>query len=230
MDKYYPPIYKEEAFNCPYCGVYTHQVWSTLESDAIINTRDDSKNYPIGYMASIGCMASNNFTDVEIAICILCNEYSIWYKEKMIYPDRGNAPMPNPDLPDDIKADYEEAASIANRSPRGAAALLRLVIQKLCIYLGEKGKDLFEDIGNLVKKGLPDEIQKALDSVRVIGNYAVHPGTMDLKDDIQTVKSLFKLINIIAEYMITKPKQVNSLFDKLSNSQKDAITKRDNKN
>jgi len=54
--------------------------------------------------------------------------------------------------------------------------------------------------------------------------------TMDLKDDIQTVESLFKLINIIAEYMITKPKQVNSLFDKLSNSQKDAITKRDNKN
>jgi hypothetical protein len=53
---------------------------------------------------------------------------------------------------------------------------------------------------------------------------------MDLKDDIQTVESLFKLINIIAEYMITQPKQVNGLFDKLTNNQKGAIAERDNKN
>jgi hypothetical protein len=167
---------------------------------------------------------------IDIVECQHCYEYSLWYREKMVYPDRGNAPMPSPDLPDDIKADYEEAASIANKSPRGATALLRLVIQKLCIYLGEKGENLNTDIGNLVKNGLPDRVQKALDTVRVIGNNAVHPGTMDLKDDIQTVESLFKLINIIAEYMITQPKQVNGLFDKLTNNQKGAIAERDNKN
>ena len=200
MDSYIPPNYYGDAFNCPHCGVYTDHSWECLINPLLLSH------------------------------CNYCKEYAIWHNGQMIYPDRGNAPMPNPDLPEDIKADYEEAASIANKSPRGAAALLRLVIQKLCIHLGEKGENLNTDIGNLVKNGLPDRVQKALDTVRVIGNNAVHPGTMDLKDDIQTVESLFKLINIIAEYMITQPKQVNGLFDKLTNNQKGAIAERDNKN
>ena len=169
MDTYKPPTYKEEAFNCPYCGAYSHQIWSGLTSNKIEKT--------ISNFMGPG-PTKDNYTEIDIAICSKCDQYSIWYEEKMIYPDRGNAPIPNPDLPEDIKADYEEAASIANKSPRGATALLRLVIQKLCIYLGEKGENLNTDIGNLVKNGLPDRVQKALDSVRVIGNYAVHPGTI----------------------------------------------------
>jgi len=217
MDKYYPPIYKEEAFNCPYCGAYSDQNWinpsiSMPQLPPLSNTRK-----------GIG--------GLDIACCRHCGKYSIWYEEQMIYPDRGNAPMPNPDLPDDIKADYEEAASIANRSPKGAAALLRLAIEKLCKHLKAKGSDLDEYIGYFVKEKLiTEQIQKALDIVRVIGNYAVHPGTIDLKDDIQTVESLFNLINIIAEHTITNQKHIDSMYEKLPDSKKDAIAKRDNKN
>ncbi|WP_424033423.1 DUF4145 domain-containing protein [Methylocella sp.] len=49
-------------------------------------------------------------------------------------------------------------------------------MQKLCVELGEKGKNIDDDIANLVKKGLSPELQQALDILRVIGNEAVHHG------------------------------------------------------
>jgi len=145
----------------------------------------------------------------------------------MIYPSGGTAPLPNPDLPDDIKVDYEEARSIVSLSARGAAALLRLAIQKLCKCLGEKGENLNTDIAGLIKKGLPSKVQKALDIVRVIGNNAVHPGQIDLKDDSQAAGNLFELVNLIAEVMITQPKHVDELYEGLPEDQREAIVKRD---
>ena len=73
----------------------------------------------------------------------------------MVYPDFSGIELPNVDFNEDIKADYSEAASILQKSPRGSASLLRLAIQKLCKQLGESGKDINTDIGSLVKKGLP---------------------------------------------------------------------------
>lgn len=126
-------------------------------------------------------------------------------------------------------AGYEEAGKILTLSPRGAAALLRLAIQKLCALLGEKGKNIDEDIANLVKKGLSPLVQKALDSVRVIGNEAVHPGTLDLRDDVETATRLFEVVNIIAEQMISNPKHVEDLYAKLPEAKRKAIEKRDGK-
>lgn len=76
-----------------------------------------------------------------------------------MFPLTSNAPPSNKDLPPDILTDYNEASAILAHSPRGAAALLRLCIQKLCQHLGEPGKDLNADIGSLVKKGLPPGVQ-----------------------------------------------------------------------
>jgi hypothetical protein len=162
-----------------------------------------------------------------ICLCMHCHKPSHWFNNQMIYPNKVTAPLPNPDLPEDIKASFEEARQISNLSPKGAAALLRLVIQKLCVHLNEPGKDLNKDIGSLVKKGLPDRIQKALDVVRVIGNESVHPGQIDLNDNPATTSKLFELVNIIADKMITEPKEIDKLFDGLPDGKKEAIQKRD---
>jgi hypothetical protein len=95
------------------------------------------------------------------------------------------------------------------------------------MQLGEKGENPNTDIGNLVRKGLPVQIQQALDIVRVIGNNAVHPGQIDLKDDQRTAFILFQLINRIADDRLTQPKLTQALYDSLPQTARDAIEKRD---
>jgi hypothetical protein len=145
----------------------------------------------------------------------------------MIYPDVGYPVPPNPDLPKDIRRDYLEAASILGRSPRGAAALLRLAVQKLCKLFGQPGKDLNSDIGKLVADGLPREVQMSLDAVRVIGNNAVHPGELDIRDDAATATTLFKLVNFIATKMISEKQEIAAFYEKLPEPKREAIEKRD---
>jgi hypothetical protein len=153
----------------------------------------------------------------------------MWFAEKMLVPSSGSAPFPNRDLPEDVQRDYGEARDIIDKSPRGAAALLRLAIQKLCADLGEPGKNINDDIGNLVSKGLPVQIQQALDIVRVIGNNAVHPGQIDLSDDASTANQLFTLVNLIADVMITQPKSVQAMYEALPESTRAGIERRDRK-
>jgi len=168
-----------------------------------------------------------NTGSLRYAQCTHCTDFSVWLDGKIIYPEAVIAPPPNSDLPPDIQADYEEAASIITRSPRGAAALLRLCLQKLCQHLGQPGKDLNKDIAALVKQGLNPSIQQSLDIVRVIGNEAVHPGQLDLRDKQETSVHLCRLINIIADAMITQPKLIKELYDGLPETKRDQIQKRD---
>jgi hypothetical protein len=205
--KYYTPEFDKQSFHCPHCGVYARQLWKDI---SIFNN------------------GLETVPDVKLAYCTHCQDKSLWFNENIIEPNIGGVTVPNQDLTQDIKDDYYEARDILNKSPRGSAALLRLAIQKLCKELGEKGKNINDDIAELVKKGLPLKIQQALDYVRVVGNNAVHPGQIDLKDDKKTAINLFNLINLIADVMITQPKEVENLFNTLPKEQKNAISKRDN--
>ena len=131
-------------------------------------------------------------------------------------------------MPDRVKQLYNEAGLIYNKSPRAACALLRLAIDRLCNELGETDRDINKNIGALVKKGLPQSVQQALDVVRVIGNKAVHPGMISFDvDDKNTSTMLMRLINIITERMITEPKEIESLYEGLPESVKESIIKRD---
>ena len=126
-----------------------------------------------------------------------------------------------------MKFDYNEAANIINDSPRAAAALLRLALQKLCKDLGESGNNINDDIKELVKKGLNPLIQKAFDAIRITGNNAVHPGEIDLDMEIERVYKMFELINFIADKMITEPKELEILYSTLPAPSLAAVEKRD---
>ena len=131
-------------------------------------------------------------------------------------------------MPETVRQLYNEAGLIYNKSPRAACALLRLAIDKLCNELGETDRDINKNIGTLVKKGLPQSVQQALDIVRVVGNKAVHPGQIAFDvDDKETAIALMKLVNMITERMISEPKEINSMFEQLPDSIKTSIEKRD---
>ena len=167
--------------------------------------------------------------NLHLTKCYNCKQIAVWVYDRLLFPIIKTGVAPNVDLPPDIIRDFEEAREISNASPRGSAALLRLCIQKLCAHLGEKGKNIDEDIGRLVKKGLNPLVQQALDVVRVIGNEAVHPGVIDLNDDRDTAMTLFQLVNSIADQMISHPKTVQNMYEKLPESKRQAIAKRDGK-
>jgi len=165
--------------------------------------------------------------NLHISKCFSCKETSVWLHKKLIFPESKVGVEPNIDLSDEIKEDINEARLILPHSSRGAAALLRLSIQKLCKSLGEKGKNIDDDIASLVKKGLDPLVQKSLDIVRVIGNEAVHPGELNIKDDPQTAYELLEIINSISDQMISNPKKINALYNRLPEGKRKGIENRD---
>ena len=225
--EYSPPKYRSDGFNCPYCGAYARQIWWY-----IIPVDNKSGSRRLGDSISIKLADKNINVDVEVSFCSRCYQPTFWLSDpdmpKIMYPTTRTSPPANDDLDDNIKKIYNEAADIANLSPRAACALLRLAIQMLLKQLGEKGDNINNDIRNLVAKGLNPQIQQALDIVRVTGNHAVHPGEIDFNDttDVQT---LFELINVIADTQITQPKRIDAMFNRLPENDRKAIEKRDKK-
>ncbi len=205
------PEPKAKSFTCPHCGVLAMQGWSDLMTNF-------DRERTSGWMIQ---------EDMVVGMCDHCSKITIWLGKEMLFPSRASVPISNNGLSSDIKKDYNEAAEIIEKSPKAAAALLRLAIQKLCLQLGESGKNLNDDIGELVKKGLPSKIQKSLDIVRVIGNESVHPGQINTEDNKETAYKLFELINLIAHAMITQPKEIDNLYNTLPKEKLDKITERD---
>ena len=191
--KFIAPKLNSKAFHCPHCGVYAHQFWT--------------ENASFEYETPDGLEWLLTSFKVQLSSCIYCDEQCLWLDGKLIVPNSGDMPLPNEDLSDDIKADYMEAADVLQKSPRSAAALLRLALQKLCKQLGGKGESIYDDIGLLVKKGLDSSVIEAMDVVRIVGNNAVHPRELDVRDNPEIAAGLFDLINFIAETMLTGPKK-----------------------
>ena len=251
------PCFNSNSFSCPHCSAIAHQDWFQARAQRIDRERgatvydpglmekllqDEalperfrkviSDSLPLiragkpAFGESSDTM-SINVIDVAFSRCYSCTAITIWHRDSVIYPSSDIAVEPNADLPPDIRYDFLEAQNIYRSSPRGAAALLRLCIQKLCNYLDVKDKNIDAAIASLVKRGLDSRIEQALDIVRVIGNEAVHPGQLDLKDDRETAEELFSLVNIIADAMISQPKRIAELYAKLPESKRNAIEKRE---
>lgn len=255
--KYEAPAITKSAFNCPTCQVLTTQYWFTCGAEAAeknnkpkvfvwdddfqksLNSIENKQERvqlekiakrlqgKLPFLREMNFRGDHILHNLWFSRCYECDAIAVWAHETLIWPRVGAAPLPNADLPPEVRRDYDEASTILDASPRGAAALLRYAIQELCKFLGEPGKHLDTDISSLVKKGLDVRIQRALDIVRVIGNNAVHPGQIDMRDNRDTAEKLFRLVNLITEKMITEQKHIDEMYLSLPEGAREAIEKRD---
>lgn len=207
---YIEPQKNKSAFTCPHCNTVSYMEY-------------DSQHFQSDFV-------QNGLVNVlTIARCANCGKKIIWIDDEYIYPQK-QAIEPNIDMPSSVKSLFEEAGKIYSLSPRAACALLRLAIDRLCNELGENDRDINKNIGAMVSKGLPPRIQQALDVVRVVGNKAVHPGTIAFDvDDENTALMLMKLLNMIVDYMISQPKGLDEMYNQLPDGIKTSIVRRDAK-
>jgi hypothetical protein len=123
--------------------------------------------------------------NLHLSSCSNCNGLSVWVRDRLVFP------VKVAERPDLVAADFEEAATILNKSPRDAAALIHLCVQTL-IPLEESGKYLDDEIGALISKGLKVEIQEAIGALRVLAYNGA--GDIDLKEDKATATRIFRII------------------------------------
>jgi len=209
LPDHHPPKFKERKFNCPHCQAFAQQDFELLHT--------------INHLNQAGS------TPVWLAECYSCKKITIWHDRELVYPISSNAPPPNPDMPEDVLKDFNEARLLLPLSPRACCALLRLCVEKIANILIPSNASLNDKIKQLVANGLDESIQQALDSIRVIGAESIHHLQMDLRDDQDTASALFGIVNLIVESTISRAKKVKSIYDKLPASAKEAIQKRDGK-
>ena len=244
------PKYGSKNFQCPHCRVVAQQTWLdnsqlssivfSIYSHIYLDYRINIKDYNQESISAFLTTAKSEFPDyfksflarnLSIATCESCGNYSLWVDKEMVFPRELPIEPPNDDLNEEIKSLYNEASKIFLDSPKGSTALLRLALQMLLKQIGKEGKNINNDIKELVESGLNSKIQKALDVLRVIGNNAVHPGQINLDDKSEVALKLFKILNMIADEMITKPKDIDTLYDDVVPEEtKGHIAKRDGRN
>ncbi|MCR6032854.1 DUF4145 domain-containing protein [Nocardioides sp. zg-579] len=213
------PNYLGKAFICPHCNANAQQSWASCTAQG----HETSDTYLPG---------------LTISTCFVCSGLAIWLEQpvrtdtwgasaRMIYPAATvEGPKRNVDLPEAVARLYDEAATVVNLSPRSASALLRLALEALLEDLyPDKAGNLNSMIGAAVRDGLPERVQRTMDVMRFSGNQSVHEIHHD--DTPQTAATLFGLLNIVAEQLITQPKQLDALYEGLPDGFKQQVDRRD---
>lgn len=222
MSKIIPPNFKGNSFSCPHCGAFSQMTWAPLVYSTTSSIGYCSSN--LWHVTCASCKQPNIWMQTDNYIQELDETHNLG---ELIYPSITVVPKPSEDMPDEVKKDYLEAASIYQKSPRGAAALLRLGLQKLCKHLGAEGKNINTDINTLAQDDkISKQLIKAADIVRITGNNAVHPGTINDEDFDNIAIKLFDLLNIIVRQGITEPKEVDELFNKMPEGPRQAAESR----
>lgn len=217
MAQYVEPQKLLKSFTCPICGTLASMEW-----DEILIMYDGNKKF---YFDKAKETCGSGI--LRVSTCNACEGYHVWFRDDMILPICSEIELPNENMPEDVKKIYIEARDVFDKSPKSSCALLRLGIQKLCDNLVEGNENLNDKIGRLVRNGLSEKVQRALDIIRVIGNNAVHPGQISVEDNTEIAKALFKLMNIIVDQMITQVNEINDLYSILPSGVIEAIERRD---
>ncbi len=212
MNRTEVPALGKDSFDCPFCDVRSNQVWFYAGLGHKF------------YDEAISIHSSCDGLSFSVCQNRSCGKQALWCREKLVYPKVLLAPFPHQEMPEEVGVLYEEARNIANDSPRAAAALLRTAMEELLNNDEFEGKNLNEKIKKLL---LPEEMKGLFHTVRLVGNNALHRGTIDLTQELDStsiVNGLFELLNYITEVVIAGPRRMMGI----SSGIQDVLSKESN--
>jgi hypothetical protein len=170
--------------------------------------------------------------NLHVSRCYNCKGFTVWVRDRLVFPVRVEEAPPDiveldfEEVANDVQGtvenvqerdehvqtnaedveseDFEEAAAILNKFPRGAAALTRICIQKMMPLVKGNAKNLDENFSSLVRKGLEVEIQQAMDVLQVVRKSPLQPSEVDLKEENETAKKVLNSLRDILERRMLK--------------------------
>jgi hypothetical protein len=170
----------------------------------------------------------------QCAQCQSCINWSIWLDGVMVYPHARRGPAPHADMPQAARVLYQEAAAVATASLRAGAAMARAVVERLVKEIDDEAParaNLETRIGRL-RPRVSTPLAQLLDVVRVTGNGALHSDDSDIVVfalDDQEGPAVFALLleaaNGLVDELITKPRVVSEVWNKLPQAIRDKSQK-----
>jgi hypothetical protein len=163
---------------CPHCTVTIHV---DFQKKSLTLAKNENKS-TIGWELRLGicpsCSQAIIFLHGGLAVPAQNGAFFItsYEVDVLVWPRSSLRPCPT-EVPQDIATDFKEASSVLNASPQASAALTRRCLQQILRDYGHtKGKDLFDQIQEVIDEGhIPSGLADQLNAVRVIGNFAAHP-------------------------------------------------------
>jgi hypothetical protein len=215
-----------ESFSCPHCNAVAHQDWYRLflqpenAAKAVVLTPETAITLVDGEGEDrneidqfVERLKKHELTfeyqnhpqtvkvkmaNLHLSNCHNCNGFAVWVRGRLMFPGRGEE-MPDLDL---VEADFEEAAAMLNKFPRGATALIHVCIEKLMPLLRKAGKD--EDISSLLRKGLEVEIHQTMEALQVLRKSPVQLTQFNSQEDRETALRFFDSLKEILERRMLK--------------------------
>jgi len=200
---------------CPLCETLAEQDWRT-----VYNMPSWSNGDKVDHFRKV--------ENVRTCKCTACKGLSLWVEDRMADPPATAGPPAQADMPEPVQELYDEARAVGALSPRAAAALLRVALERLTASLGHGDKKLNDAIAALVQDGLlPLDLQQAMDALRITGNDASHPGEVRLDDEAGGLTALFELVNVLVERLVSIPSRISKIYDALPASKREQVEQRD---
>jgi hypothetical protein len=132
MREYIAPTFESNGFNCPHCGTWAHQMWYVVKEltwkplnkpEELAKLRGERgqplpsrvqrgqppESWPTPHNSVLEQEASGGPRSFQLSRCERCKEYAYWQGGTLFYPPRSTAPLPNEDMPRDVKEDFCEA-------------------------------------------------------------------------------------------------------------------------
>lgn len=155
---------------CPHCSIEFHDEWVKLED----------KDWNLITSPGEGGIEVR----LDRTVCPSCKKLTVRLRQgrglrersRIVYPFHAADRTAPEEVPKQLRADYSEAVSILQGSPRASAAMSRRIIEQI---LHDRGgyaqRNLSEQIQEFISdQRNPSRLRENLDYLREIGNFAAH--------------------------------------------------------